>query len=160
VLTWLEGTQYAALVRSDSLWGWPLALTVHAFGTALVVGLIFIVSLRMMGLFETIPYKSLNKLFPAIWFAIALQFISGAALWITKPNLYLSDLAFMLKFALLIVGVILTAYFYGTIKREAPGWDATQSASPRGIRFTAATLFVWCCVLIAGRLTAYLGSLG
>jgi hypothetical protein len=158
VLAWLESSQYAVWVRGE-LWGWPLALTVHAFGTALVVGFIFIINLRLLGLFETIPYTSLNRLFPVVWVALVLQLLSGFTLWMTKPTRYVADGAFVLKFSLVVVGTILTLYLYGTIKREAAAWEAAGAVSSRGIKFVAATLLVWCSVLIAGRLTAHLGSI-
>jgi len=158
VLAGLENSQFSALIRSE-LWGWPLVLTVHEFGTALVMGFIFIICLRLLGLFETIPYSSLNRLFPVIWAALVLQFLTGFALWMTKPTRYVADAAFLLKFAFVIVGIILTFYLYGSIKREAASWDAAGAASSRGIKFVAPSLLVWCVVLVAGRLTAYLGSL-
>jgi hypothetical protein len=158
VLEWLESTQYSAWITGE-LWGWPLALTVHAFGTALVVGFIFIIGLRLLGLFETIPYASLDRLFPVIWVAVALQFLSGLVLWMAKPTRYVADTAFVLKFLLVVVGIILTAYFAGTIKREAAAWEAAGAVSSRGSRFVAAVLLVWCSVLVLGRMTAYLGSI-
>ncbi len=136
-----------------------MVLTVHEFGTALVMGFIFIICLRLLGLFETIPYSSLNRLFPVIWAALVLQFLTGFALWMTKPTRYVADAAFLLKFAFVIIGIILTFYLYGSIKREAASWDAAGAASSRGIKFVAPSLLVWCVVLVAGRLTAYLGSL-
>jgi hypothetical protein len=158
VLTWLESTQFSALVRGE-LWGWPLALTVHAFGTAVVIGFILIISLRLLGLFETIPYTSLNRLFPVIWVALVVQLLSGFALWMTKPTQYVADVAFMLKFSLVIVGIIVTLYVYGTIKREAAAWEAAGAVSSRAVKFVAVALLVWCSVLVTGRLTAHLGSL-
>jgi hypothetical protein len=158
VLGWLESSQFSAWVRGE-LWGWPLALTIHAFGTALVLGFIFIVCLRLLGIFETIPYSSLKRLFPVIWAALALQFLSGFALWMTKPTQYVADTAFVLKFSLVIIGVVLTLYFYATISREAASWQAAGAVSWRGIKLVAATLLVWCVVLVAGRLTAHLGAL-
>jgi hypothetical protein len=158
VLAGLENSQFSALVRSE-LWGWPLALTVHEFGTALVMGFIFIICLRLLGLFETIPYASLNRLFPVIWAALVLQLLSGFALWMTKPTRYMADAAFLLKFSFVIIGFILTLYLYGSIKREAASWDAAGAVSSRGTKFVAPSLLVWCVVLVAGRLTAYLGSL-
>ena len=136
-----------------------MVLTVHEFGTALVMGFIFIICLRLLGLFETIPYSSLNRLFPVIWAALVLQFLTGFALWMTKPTRYAADAAFLLKFSFVIIGIILTLYLYGSIKREAASWDAAGAASSRGIKFVAPSLLVWCVVLVAGRLTAYLGSL-
>ena len=69
MLEWLTNTPYAEWVRES--WGWPIALTIHAFGTATVVGFIFIIGLRLLGLFRTIPYTSLSSFFPVIWIAIA-----------------------------------------------------------------------------------------
>ena len=159
MLAWLESTQYSAWTRGESFWGWPFALTVHAFGTAIVIGFVFIISLRLFGAFETVPYSSLKRLFPVIWVAFVLQFLSGFTLWMTKPSRYVSDGAFLLKFSFVIIGIVLTVYFYGIITREAGSWDAKGRVSSRGVKFVAGTLIVWCCVLVAGRLTAYLGSL-
>ena len=136
-----------------------MALTLHEFGTALVLGFIFIICLRLLGIFETIPYTSLRRLFPVIWAALVLQFLTGFALWMTKPTRYVADVAFLLKFLFVIVGIILTSYLYGFIKREAASWEAAGVVSSPGIKFVAPSLLVWCVVLIAGRLTAYLGSL-
>ena len=158
MLEWLENTQFSAWVRGE-LWGWPLALTVHAFGTALVIGFIFIIGLRLLGLFALIPYTSLYRLFPVIWVALVLQFLSGFMLWMTKPTQYVADGAFVLKFSLVIVGMILTLSFYRTILREAASWEAKGTISSRGVKFVAATLLVWCSVLVASRLTAHLGSI-
>ena len=136
-----------------------MALTVHEFGTALVMGFIFIICLRLLGLFETIPYSSLSRLFPVVWAALVLQLLSGFALWMSKPTRYMADAAFLLKFSFVIIGFILTLYLYGSIKREAASWDAAGAVSSRGTKFVAPSLLVWCVVLVAGRLTAYLGSL-
>jgi hypothetical protein len=158
VLAWLESSQFSAGVRNE-LWGWPLALTVHAFGTALVVGLTFIITLRLLGLFEAIPYSSLNRLFPVMWVALAVQFLSGFVLWMAKPTRYVADGAFVLKLSLVIVGIILTLYLYRTMKREAAAWDAAGAVSSRAMKFVAADVLVWSGVLVAGRLTAYLGPI-
>lgn len=138
--------------------GWPTALTIHVLGTALVIGLIFIVNLRLLGLFDTISYTSLKRLFPAIWAGFAVQFLSGAALWATKPTRYAVDVAFLLKLALVVAGFILTLYLYGAMKREAGSWEA-GTVSSHGTKFVVPSLLIWCGVVIAGRLTAYLGAL-
>jgi predicted ABC-type exoprotein transport system permease subunit len=158
VLAWLESTQYSAWVREE-LWGWPLALTVHVLGTALVIGFIFIIGLRLLGLFETIPYASLNRLFPVIWVALVVQFLSGFTLWMAKPTRYVADGAFVLKFSLIVVGIVLTSYAYTTLQREGASWQAAGAVSARGLKFVAAAALVWCAVLVLGRMTAYLGSI-
>ena len=62
MLQWLEGSEYAQWMLGESLLGWPLMLTIHAFGTAVVIGFIFIIDLRLIGFFRTIPYTALNRL--------------------------------------------------------------------------------------------------
>ena len=158
MLEWLENTQLSAWVRTE-LWGWPLVLTVHVLGTALVIGFIFIVSLRLLGLFALLHYTSLNRLFPVIWVALGIQFLSGFVLWMTKPTQYVADGAFVLKFALVVAGVILTLSLYRIVMREAALWEAKGTTSPRAVAFVAATLFVWSSVIVASRLIAHLGSI-
>jgi hypothetical protein len=158
VLESLGSSQLSVLIRSE-LWGWPLALTLHAIGTALILGLIFIISLRLLGLFELIPYRSLGKLFPIVWGALALQVVTGLVLWIAKPAQYVVDGAFLLKVLLIVVGAVLTANLSKMVAREGASWDTNGGVPARGLRFVATTLVVWCVVLVAGRLTGYLGSI-
>jgi hypothetical protein len=134
VLEWLTNTSYAVWVRES--WGWPFALTLHAFGNAMVVGLIYIICLRLLGLFQTIPYTSLNRLLPIIWAGVAIQVFSGFTLWASKPAKYLSDGMFLWKFSLVILGVVVTYYFHNTLKREAAAWRR-RDRLPWGVQVVA-----------------------
>ena len=155
----LENSAFAQFMLGESLFGWPLALTVHAFGTAVVIGFIFIIDLRLIGFFRTIPYTSLNRLFPAMWIAVVFQALSGVSLWMTKPTKYVTDGAFVAKFSFVILGIVVIGIFQHTFKREAANWEAAGTVSSRGIKLVGASFLVWSAVLIAGRLTAYLGAL-
>ena len=155
---WLETSQLSQFIRTD-VWGWPVALTLHALGTALLVGLIFVIGLRFLGLFEQVRYSSLSRLFPLIWFAFGLQVLSGFFLWMTKASRYVADGAFELKVVLIIVGVVLTYQFARTMEREAVSWETAGAVSSHKLRIVAAMMLVWAGVLIAGRLTGYLGSI-
>ena len=157
MLDWLANTDYAAWVRQS--WGWALALTFHAFGNAIVVGLIFIIALRMLGFFRAIPYTSLNRLLPVIWIALVVQIVSGTTLWMSKPAKYLSDGMFQWKFAFVVLATITTLFFHQMLRRDTPSWQANGTVTVAGKRFVAATALLWAAVLVAGRLTAYLGQL-
>lgn len=158
MLEWLESSQFSTWIRTDLL-GWPLALTLHALGTAILVGFILIIGLRLLGLFTMIPYTLLNRLFPVLWGALALQFVSGFMLWMTKPTQYVVDVAFVLKSSLIVVGVLLTLNLYRMLKKEAGGWPTKEPASSRAVTMGTMAVLVWCVVLVAGRLTAHLGSI-
>jgi hypothetical protein len=157
VLEWLANSPFAIWV--DESWGWPFALTIHALGMAIVVGLMAIIGLRLLGAFPTISYTSLSKLIPLIWIAVVFQAISGFMLWLTKPAQYLGDVMFDTKFALVIIATVVMVYFHVTFKREAAAWEAAGAVSSRGVKFVAASCLLWAAVTIGGRLTAYLGSL-
>lgn len=157
MLEWLQTTAYSEWVRES--WGWAFALTIHAFGNATVVGLMFIMGLRLFGLFRTIPYTSLNKLFPFIWVAVLFQFLSGFTLFMSKPPRYVRDGVFDIKFSLVIIGVVLLVYFQKMLKSDAANWQAAGKVTSRGVRLAAVACIVWAFVIVMGRLTAYLGSL-
>lgn len=157
MLDWIQSTEYATWVRES--WGWPFALTFHAFGNAIVVGLIFIITLRLFGLFRTIPVTSLNRLIPVIWVGFAIQVFSGTTLWVSKPARYLADGMFEWKLIFVITGMIVTIYFQKLLKRESGNWQAAGRVPPSAMRFVAVTALVWAGVLVVGRLTAYLGQL-
>jgi len=157
VLDWLAKSSYAIWVDESA--GWPIALTIHAFGVAIIIGFMFIIGLRLMGLFRTMPYTALNRLMPYVWIAAVFQAVSGFTLWLTRPAAYLADGMFEVKIAVFVVAVIVTAYFQGTLRREAAGWDASGKVSSRGVKLVAASCVLWAIVVIGGRLTAYLGSL-
>lgn len=157
MLEWLESTDLSSWIRAE-LWGWPLVLTLHVLGTALVIGLVVIIGLRLLRLFELIPFTALDRLFPYVWAGLVLQGLSGFALWMTRPTRYVSDGAFMLKVVLIVLGTLLAFRVYGLIRREADSWQS-GAVSSRAAGIAAATLVVWCAVVIASRLTGYLGSL-
>ena len=159
MIEWLDGTSYAIWFR-ESLWGWPTALTFHAFGTAVVIGFVFIIALRMFGLFRTIPFTSLKTFFPIIWVAVLVQAWSGFSLWMTKPARYLNDGMFQSKLFFVVVSILVMACFHFLFTRRAAKWDAAGSVSSLGVWiFVAVSTLLWTGVLVAGRLTAYLGSL-
>jgi hypothetical protein len=159
VLTELENSPFAVWARGESLWAWPFVVTIHTLGTAVIIGLIFVITLRLLGLFETIPYSSLKRLFPLLWVAFVVELATGFVMWATKPTRYVADGAFLLKLLFVIVGIALTIYLYGAMKREDASWESAGAVSSNGVKYIAPTLLAWCIVLVLSRLTAMLGSI-
>jgi hypothetical protein len=157
VFEYLQHTAYSAWVRES--WGWALALAIHAFGNATVVGLVFIIAMRMFGLFKNIPFPALSKFFPFIWVAIVFQFASGFTLWMSKPGRYVQDPVFVIKFTLVIIGVTLLVYFQKAIRKDSPEWQAAGKVTSKSVMFAGVIALCWAFVIVMGRLTAYLGSL-
>jgi hypothetical protein len=155
---WLEMTPYATWVR-ESLYGWAINLTFHAFGNGLVVGIIFIIALRLLGLFQTVPFSTVRRvLIPLIWLGVIMQVVSGVGLFMTKPGRYAAEPMFQVKMLFLLTGIAMTLLLQRTLKHEAHGW-APGTAGPNGRRFAGLAALAWCGVLVMGRLTAYVGQL-
>jgi hypothetical protein len=159
VIEYLENSAFSEWARGESLWGWPFALTIHALGTSIVIGFVFIIGLRVLGFFRTIPLTSLGRLFPVVWVAAIFQFASGFTLWMTKPSKYLSDWAFIIKFSLVCSGLVVTGFYFNMLRRQSTEWELKGAVPRRGYIFAAVTMAWWAAVLVAGRLTAYLGNL-
>jgi hypothetical protein len=140
-------------------WGWAWALTIHAFGNATVVGLAWIIALRLWGFFRSIPYTTVGRLFLFIWIGVAAQVYSGVTLWISKPHKYVADWVFDTKFGFVVLGVILTIIFQRLYNREAAQWQADGAVSKAGKTWVTAMALGWGMVTVMGRLTAYLGQL-
>ena len=80
-LSWLERTAYSDWIVSG-LTGWPLMLSMHAVGVAIIVGVMFALNLRVFGLFRPIPLTSLHGLMAIGWIGIGLNVFSGVSLFV------------------------------------------------------------------------------
>lgn len=156
-LQWLQTTPYSEWVQVS--WGWAWALTIHAFGNATVVGLAWIIALRLWGFFRTIPATSLRTLFPFIWIGVVFQVYSGVTLWMSKPAKYVTDWVFDTKFSFVVLGVVTTLIFQKLYTREVADWQSSGVVSKAGKKWVTFMALSWGMVTIMGRLTAYLGQL-
>lgn len=154
---WLETSEAAEWVRAE-VWRWPLVLTLHTLGTALTVGFVFLIGLRMFGKFRTLPFEALRRFMPVLWFAVLWQIATGFLMWVTRPLEYSSDGAFELKMVFMVAGAILLVPLHVTIRRMALAREGARKVSAGAVKLAAAIIAMWAGVLIASRLTAQLGS--
>jgi hypothetical protein len=100
-LVWLEASGIAEWVRS-SYTGYPLMIASHAIGMAIMVGLSFALSMRLLGFFPEIQYSALNRFFGIAWAGFALNTLSGTGLFSAQATSYVSDLTILLKMLFVI----------------------------------------------------------
>jgi hypothetical protein len=86
MLAWLESTSLAIWMR-DSLWAYPIVLTFHAIGMAMLVGTMIIIALRVLGVgrFSIAP---LQKYFLVVWAGFVVNAVSGSILFLTAPSAF------------------------------------------------------------------------
>lgn len=156
MLVWLENSGFSEWLKAS--WGVPALLTVHVVGMAVVIAVVVIVHLRLLGLFDGIAYAALARLFAALWAGLAVELVTGAALWAAKAAQYTVDVAFVVKIVLIAAGVVLAAMLDRAVRSHANSWAAGTTALPRP-GLVVPSLAVWCAVIVFGRLTAFLGAL-
>jgi hypothetical protein len=100
-LAWIEQTPPAVFMRED-FYAYFVALIVHAWGMAMLVGGGMAVSLRALGVARGTRLQSWRALFPIMRVGAVLALVSGLGLLAGYPAKALTNWVFALKFAALI----------------------------------------------------------
>lgn len=152
-LTSLEESAFGVWV-STSLVGYPLMITLHAIGMAIMVGLSVAVDLRLLGWFRDIPYTAINRFLGIAWLGFTINLLSGTALFCMQAVSYVQDGTFLLKMLFVTLGVVVAAFLQGALNRNSASWG---SAAPGGIKTLAViSILFWVGAMVTGRLIAYL----
>ncbi len=152
---WVENTALS-IWMVDSIWAYPIVLSTHAVGMSIVVGTIVIVDLRILGFASKIPLSSFDRLFIVSWIGVALNFLSGVALFTVDPVQFLYHPVFWIKIGLIIVGAVLVYLLWREVKPDEEKPDENSEASARTKSIALISLILWACVIVAGRLIAYI----
>ena len=153
-LQWLEASAFADWIQTSFV-GYPVVITMHSIGMAIMVGLALVLNLRLVGMFGRIPYAALGKLLGVAWIGFVINFLSGAALFTAQATVFATQASFIIKILSVFAGASLAAYMQPTLNRDAAGWGT--GAVPGNIRGLAiASLIFWTLAIVAGRMTAYL----
>ena len=156
VFEWL-GNQPSSIAIRESIYGFPVLLTVHAVSMAVFAGLIVMMDLRLVGLaYRRTPLSQVQRnLFPWQMFGLALSSVTGMVLFYQNPMRYYGKVFFWMKMALMVAAGINALIFHMTTYKSVARWD-NDVATPFGARVAGAvSLAAWASVVAAGRLAAY-----
>jgi hypothetical protein len=131
-------------------------LTLHAVGTATIVGVNFVAGLRLVGFFRPIPTASLSTMINLSWAALVLNLVSGFSLFMSNASMYMADNSFLLKMGLVVVASISTWQMQKALKQNGAAWDSAGAISAIGLRVGIATLMLYSLTVVVARLIAYL----
>ena len=92
----LEETSLALWV-GESLWGYPLMLSLHVIGLAIVVGIFVMRDLRLLGMFDGIAFAALPSLIKLGWIGFIINALSGFALFTSQATTFIESTPFLLK---------------------------------------------------------------
>jgi uncharacterized membrane protein len=151
----MEDTSFSEWILTSSS-GWPLMLTIHAIGLAIVVGIVFSMNLRILGFYGTIPYTSLKDILRIAWVGIVMNVITGFSIFMTQATSYVTSVPFITKITFIVLGIANLVYTQKVLKREAASWQAAGAVPRIGHVLAASSIFFWIAAVITGRLIAYL----
>ena len=108
-IAWFEQTALSTFMRED-FYAYFVALIVHAWAMAMLVGGGMAVSLRVLGVARHTRLDRWRMLFPIMRLGAVLALVSGLALLAGYPAKALTNWVFALKFACLIMAAWLVAH--------------------------------------------------
>lgn len=155
-LSALEATALATWLReSGSLWAYPLVLTLHTVGLAILVGSNVVIDLRLLGFGDAIPFAPLRRLFALMWAGFVVNAGSGLMLFMSAASSKAIQPVFWVKLGCITGGIVTIRLLWSTAFRDV---DALASAAttPRARRLAIWSLVAWASAITAGRLMAYL----
>ena len=120
-MEWIENTWFGIWVReSGSIVLYPMIITLHSYGMAMLVGVSAVIDLRLLGFASRVPLASLRRLFLLIRIGFWISLASGIALTIGDAATMLISPIFYIK---------MLSWSWRSSRFESP--SETCSAVPR-----------------------------
>jgi Family of unknown function (DUF6644) len=144
---WCDNTALGQQIRGTT-WEFPLIETIHILALAVLLGGIFLLNLRLLGVGEKrwSPATIARALRPYTLWSLITILVTGGLLYLSEALKCYDNAAFLPKMAFLFAAII----YHFTLYRKAIRND-TDSTPMLG-RFAAAlSLVLWFAVGVAGR---------
>jgi hypothetical protein len=156
VLTWLESTELAVwLGESPSVWAFPMVITLHTTGMAVLVGASWVLDMRLLGVNRRVPLSAYRWVFPVVAIGLLVNVVTGVMLFIKNATKWGTAMPFLVKMSLVIASVATLLPLRSHVLRNDP--DNKVSDNLRNLRLLAiASILAWAGAVTAGRLLAYL----
>jgi hypothetical protein len=147
---WLGATSLGMAVADD--W-FPKVECIHVIALATVVGTIFLVDTRLIGLTSTrLSFRQISsRLLPWTWAGFILAVITGLLLFSSNAVAYYENGAFRLKLLLMLMAALNMVYFELVTFRTVAAWDGAVKP-PFAARLAGVlSVVLWCGVIMTGR---------
>ncbi len=155
ILTWMQNSALSSLVL-DTWWAFPTLEALHFIGLILLIGALYVVDLRLMGLAARVPVNAVMGFVPVALLGFIINLSTGVLFLFTDPLRYYSNTAFRLKvLAMLLAGAnALWFKFAADWERIASQPHYSPAATVRWI--AGISMLLWTAVIVFGRLIPYL----
>ena len=153
IFQWLYSSAAGVVIReNESLFPW--LESAHVIAITLVVGTIWIVDLRLLGVasLDRAVTKLTKEVLPVTWVAFALALVTGSLLFISNAVNYAHNFYFQMKILLLVLAGVNMVIFHLLGTREIESWGTTANDTPLRARIAGGTsLLLWIGIVAFGR---------
>jgi hypothetical protein len=138
-----------------SEWGYPIILTLHSLGLALVVGVLLVINLRIIGFIAPLPLRAMRPLMTLVWCGLALNLTTGCILFTADAIKFFESPTFRFKMLSIALGIGVAVYFNASVLGATdPQRGGARMPVPLKV-MAAASVAVWIIAISLGRYVAY-----
>jgi hypothetical protein len=151
--SWLESLPVSQAILG-SIWLHPYLLVGHSIGMGTVVGIIFMLDLRVLGYAKAIPISVFQKCIALGWAGIALNFVTGVLMFMAYAHTLATNWTFDVKMLCIVAGALSIWWLWRGIRLAGAG-DSEFAFSRRDRILAIVSMAFWLGAIATGRLIAY-----
>lgn len=140
--------------ESGSLLAYPIVLTLHTAGLALLVGFNWAVDLRLLGLASSVPVTAMERFFKVMWWGFWINLLTGIVLLMADATTKMTSWVFGVKMAFIVIAMLVLRQLQYKVFRLP---DLNKLIPQSAKVLAGVSMFCWIMATTAGRLMAYLG---
>lgn len=154
---WLSTTFLSGFLQEHYAWAIPAIQTIHIVGIAVVLGSVFMIDLRLLGLAGTDQTlrQTTNRYGPWLTGALCVLLATGVLLVLGEPPRELLSFSFWSKMFLVAAGTLIAVAFRINLRKHEQSWEESLVGRGSTKLLAILTLLIWACIVVLGRLIAY-----
>jgi hypothetical protein len=135
---------------------YPIVITLHSVGMALLAGILTVICLRVLGVAQGLPLHSLRGFMKVVWIGFWINAASGTLLFLISPVKFLHTPLFIFKLSFISAGLISGVWLSSMVLTPGDEYALVDQTPPmRAKTLAALSMFCWLCAIVSGRLLAY-----
>lgn len=147
----LRALQHSAFADWVQATAYPVVITAHSIGLAILVGLLVVIDLRVLGFATGLPLAALRKLMTVVWIGFWANAISGVMLFSIDAKKDFYSPLFRIKLSAIALGLILGTIISSSVLKG----NSVAATSSRAKVLAICSLTCWASAIVTGRLLAY-----
>ena len=153
---WLSNTPLSQAFQNNA-WIVPTSQSFHIMAVSIVFGSACMINLRLLGVGRSGRSVSQlsDSLLPWMWRGLIVLLLTGLIQTITEPLRQFVAPLYWTKMTMVMVVVIMTAFYSSAVRRNAAAWDAPASQTPRARLFAIVSTLLWLAIIACGRFIGY-----